>query len=237
MKIGICDDEEYVLLLLEEYINRYSKKFGIRFGLVKFNSGEEIWDYIECDNYFDIIFLDIQMNGINGIDTAHKIRKKDTNVKIFFLTSIIKYALEGYRVKAERYFIKPLKYSRFEKELNNVIRLIEVEKNRFFIEKNDNGIFKIMLSDIVYIETIGRNTMIHTTSKNIISYRNMKQHEESLDDCFYRCHRAFIVNLTYVSSIIDNTVSLNNNEDIPLSKYRKKDFKEALLDYYGDKLG
>lgn len=237
MRIAICDDEEYILSLLEEYVIEYSRKYENDFTLAKFRNGDELLDYLKDRKDIAIIFLDIQMPGINGIEVARKIRTEDSNVKIFFLTSLFKYALEGYSVRAERYLIKPLKYNQFEKEMQNVIRTIETENNRYFIEKNDNGIFKIMLSDIVYIETVSRNTLIHASAAEIISYRNMKEHEELLDRCFFRCHRAYIVNLAYVKSVVDNEVILCKDMKIPISKYRKKQFREALLDYYGDQLG
>lgn len=236
MRIAICDDEEYILSLIEGYILKYSELCGYTFTWAKFKKGQELLDYLKDKKDIDIIFLDIQIPGMNGIDVAREIRKKDSKVKIFFLTSLIKYAIEGYSVKAERYLIKPLKYGQFEKELATVLKTIEVENDRFFIEKNDNGIFKIMLSDVIYIETIGRNTLIHTTSDNVVSYRNMKEHENLLDSCFFRCHRAFIVNLAFVKSVVDFNVILEKDKIIPLSKYRKKDFKEALLDYYGERL-
>ncbi len=237
MRIAICDDEEYMLSILEDYVSRYSEKHDSVFTLAKFKCGEELLGYMDSKGDIDIVFLDIQMPGINGIDVAHMIRKKDANVKIFFLTSLVKYVLEGYSVKAERYLIKPLKYNQFEKELQNVVKSIELENNRFFIEKNDSGIFKIMLSDVIYIETVGRNTLIHTKTDEIVSYRNMKEHEALLDKCFFRCHRAYIVNLAYVKSVVEYEVAIGKDVKIPLSKYRKKQFKEALLDYYGDQLG
>ena len=94
-----------------------------------------------------------------------------------------------------------------------------------------------MLSDVLYIETVGRNTLIHTMTDKIVSYRNMKEHETLLDKCFFRCYRAYIVNLAYVKSVVEYEVVIGKDIKIPLSQYRKKQFKEALLDYYGDQLG
>lgn len=236
MRIAICDDEEYILMVLEDYVNKYSEKCKSSFTLAKFRNGEEFLNYFNSKRDIDIIFLDIQMPGINGIDVAHKIREMDSNIKIFFLTSLFKYALEGYSVRAEQYLIKPLKYKQFEKELKKVIQTIESENNRYIIEKNDAGIFKIMLSDIIYVETVGRNTLIHTFMEDVVSYRNMKEHEGILDSCFFRCHRAFIVNLAYVKTMVDCDIILYKDKKIPLSKYRKKQFKEALMDYYDNKL-
>ncbi|MFQ7801804.1 LytR/AlgR family response regulator transcription factor [Enterocloster sp.] len=237
MRVALCDDESYVLSVLEDYFQRYADKNGGDFSLIKFTSGIPLLKYVEENNDLDIIFLDIQMPELNGIEVAHIIRKKDADVKIFFLTSIIKYALEGYKVNAERYLTKPLNYGRFQKELERVIKALDLENKRFFIEKNDEGVFKINLSDILYIETVGRNTRIHTKEREILSYHSMKEHEEFLDKSFFRCHRGFIINLKYVKETIDSDIILNDRTVISLSKYRKKEFKEALLDYYGDQLG
>ena len=236
MKIVLCDDEPYVLSVIDEYFQRYKDKHGGEYTLIKFVDGTSLLQYLEKGHNVDIFFLDIQMPGINGMEVAHKIRARDSNVKIFFLTSILKYALEGYRVNAERYLTKPLNFSRFEKEVLRITKIMELENRRFFIEKTDQGIFKIKLSDIIYIETVGRNTLIHTIDREIMSYHNMKEHEEILDKSFFRCHRGFIVNLAYVKETIDSDIVINSNITIPLSKYRKKQFKEALLDYYGEQL-
>ena len=168
MRVALCDDESYVLSVLEDYFQRYADKNGGDFSLIKFTSGIPLLKYVEENNDLDIIFLDIQMPELNGIEVAHIIRKKDADVKIFFLTSIIKYALEGYKVNAERYLTKPLNYGRFQKELERVIKALDLENKRFFIEKNDEGVFKINLSDILYIETVGRNTRIHTKEREIL---------------------------------------------------------------------
>lgn len=152
-----------------------------------------------------------------------------------FLTSITKYALKGYEINAARYLVKPITIFQLKSILPKMIIEIEAD-NGYYIEQNDDGIYKIYFSDIKYIETYGRNTLVHIKDYDVLSYKSMKMHMSNLNNQFIRCHAAIIVNLKYVAQMGKTDLILTTGESIPLSKNRKREFKEAFLNYYGDLL-
>lgn len=232
IKIAICDDDKNTLKELTNFIELYQHKHQVEFDIYDFLYGEELLKNYRMD--FDIIFLDIKMGKIDGIETAKKIRLKDSSIPIFFLTSIRKYALYGYELNITNYLIKPLSYEKFDYELSKVIYQINFS-NDFIVIKNDLGYFKIYLNSIFYIESYNRSTLIHREQDKIISTSNMKQTEELLHSAlFFRCHTSYIINLKYVRDVIGNDIILSQNIRIPLSRKKRSLFLETWLEYLGD---
>ena len=142
------------------------------------------------------------MPGINGIEVAEKIREKDPKVIIIFLTSLVQHALDGYKVSAANYLIKPITKNRLKMELDRWIGKLEQSEEPYITVHNDSGDYKILLKSISYIETYNRNLMIHTDQGNIVCYWKLKEMENKIGEYgFVRNHSSFIVNLFYVSNI------------------------------------
>ncbi|MGB8454691.1 MAG: LytTR family DNA-binding domain-containing protein [Anaerocolumna sp.] len=234
MNIVLCDDDVKFLNKLKECISKILEEKQENFNIMTFLSGEEFLKYYEKMIDIDIVFLDIMMKDITGIQVARRIREQDSCMQIYFITSISSYVLEGYDVRAANYLIKPVKYYKLCRELNKTIELIHNKNKKFILEKNDLGIFKIKLEEISYIETYERNTLIHTSATNILSYKNMKKHTELLGEDFCRIHESYIVNLSYIKSLFKMNVELENGEVLPVSKHRKKNIIEQISIYYGN---
>lgn len=236
MKIVICDDDEFFLTKLNGYISKILSEKQINKKILSFISGEEFLRYYEKFKDIDMVFLDILMKDITGIQVAKKIREQDTSMQIFFITSISRYIMEGYNVRAANYLIKPVKYNTLYRELDKAIKLLQSRYKKYILEKNDFGIFKINQEDIRYIETFERNTLIHTAAGNILSYKNMKKHLELLGEDFYRIHESYIVNLNNIKSLLKMELELESGEILPVSKHRKKELMDQISIYYGNQL-
>jgi two-component system, LytTR family, response regulator LytT len=229
--IGVCDAEPSVRIHLTEYINRYKIETGCNIQILAYNSGEALLKNYTLE--MDIIFLEVSFTKLNGIEIARRIRLVDKNVKIIFLTSLLNHVLEAYEVNASNYLIKPLNYNRFVNEINKIITQKETFQNKFFIEKNENGLYKVYIKTIKYIETYNRKTMIHTEDDDILSYKQMKEHEAMLQESiFVRCHTGFIVNLNFFSKLDGNEFILMTGERIPVSRQRKTYVMEQIQKYY-----
>lgn len=237
MKIILCDDNPEVINTMQIHLNKYKVEKGEDdIMVIPFSCGEDFLDYYAKVKNIDIVFLDILMKDINGIQVAERIREEDKNMHIFFLTSIKSYVFEGYKVRATNYLIKPVNYNKLRRELDNAINILKERNNNYILEKNDRGVFKIYLEDIIYVETYQRNTMIHTTSGDILSYKNMKRHVLSLGDNFFRVHESYIANLKYIKSIVKMDVELLSGVSLIVSKSRRKELMEKLTIYYGKQI-
>ncbi|MSS63413.1 LytR/AlgR family response regulator transcription factor [Velocimicrobium porci] len=236
MKVAVCDDDCYVLAILEKFFGKYKNRQEESISRRYFINENELLFYLEEKQDLDIILLAVNTPRIDGFTIAEKIRRKDKRVKIIFLASLIHCAVEGYKYNAIDFLMKPLKYSKFEESLNRAVEQIYEEDSNYFLEKVDSEIYKIYFSDIIFIETYNRNTMIHTSKKDILSYKTLKKHEEVLDSRFFRCHIAYLINLDKINEIKTRDILLENNYSVPYSKHRKNQLMSEITLYYGEKL-
>jgi DNA-binding LytR/AlgR family response regulator len=233
--IAICDDEKKFTLDLQGLLARYSAETGQVIKVSSFMDGAELIEEYPLDA--DLIFLDIRMEKMSGLQAAEKIREKDANVSIVFLTSLAQYALEGYKYSAASYIIKPIHYSRLKSELDKLLVQNTHKGATYIIAENDAGRYKISLSSLSHIETFNRNLMLHTDKENIISYRTMRDVERELEShSFVRCHAGYLVNLFYVKQIEKLEIELINGDIIPISQMKRKLVLEKLSEYWGGKL-
>lgn len=233
--IAICDDERNFVCHLQDLLNRYAAESGEEIKISVFYDGLELIE--KCDATIDLIFLDIQMKLVDGLRAAGRIRAKDKEVEIIFLTTMAQYALEGYTYQAAGYIIKPLKYVRLKSEMDKFMERSRREKSPSLVISNDTGKYRVALRSIRYIETFNRNLLFHTEQENIICYRSMKEIEAELrDKGFARSHTSYIVNLFYVKGVKKLEITLITGESIPISQPKRKQFMEQLTEYWGDML-
>lgn len=235
ISIAICDDSINMVNSLDESIKEYASNTNKEIRTFLFTDGIELLE--NFSSKFDIIFLDIKMPQMNGIEVAKKIREKDADVIIIFLTSLVQYALDGYKVNASNYLVKPITKKRLGSELERWIRKTEQNDEPYICFHNDNGNYKVLLKNVSYIETYNRNLLIHTGQQNIVCYWKMKDMENKVVPYgFARNHSSYIVNLFYVENIEKNDVKLSSGERLPISKTKKKEFMEKLAEYWGQLL-
>ncbi|MBS5788212.1 MAG: response regulator transcription factor [Clostridioides difficile] len=233
IKIAICEDEKETQLLIEDQLDNILKNINIEYEIQKYSSGEELLDSNLKD--IDILLLDIQMGQINGMDTARKIRELGNKMKIIFITSLIDYVQEGYEVRAYRYILKPIESKELKQHVITCIKEIETNKNKYIVIKNRSNTYKIYSNEIKYIEVQKKEMSIHTINKSFDVRYSLGKIEKDLNlDNFVRCHKSFLVNLSYVENIKLNIAILESGEEIPISRYRYKDVKEKFLKFLGD---
>lgn len=234
IRIAICEDEKEQQELLKNYIEKIFEKLYIKYSLDIFNSGEELLEKYSKD--IDLILLDIQLGEINGMDTARNIRVLDNNVEIIFITSLIEYALEGYKVRAYRYLVKPVKYEDIKENIINCIKEVEI-KNKYIIIKKQGNQIKLDINEITYIEVQKETITIHTLN-GVYKINGTMNNIEKEIDCsrFFRCHKSFLVNLEHIKIIKQYIAILENNEEVPVSRYRFKETKDKFFDLIEDKL-
>lgn len=233
MKIAIVEDNPSDSSILEELLKRYFLRENILMELKKYTSGEDF--FVGWPLEFDIVFLDIQLEKLNGIEIAVKIRETNERAVIIFVTNNSQYSLAGYSVDALDYLVKPISFELIDRVLPRAVRRLDnSDKGCLTLHTND-GYFVVNLVDINYIETENRKMVIHTKTGEITCIRTLQYMEEKLPKTFFRCHSAFLVNLLAVESL-RGAYALVAGKMIPISKHRRTEFIRAFTDCIGDKL-
>lgn len=227
MRIAACDDEEFFLNQLEIYCHNYQSETGIPVEYHKFNNGEETLEYFQKYPETDMFILDIKMPGINGAEVAELIRSRNSQTFIVFLTGIMDYILKGYEIGINRYWIKPLSYKKFQKEMNLLFQKKKETNQKYLIERIGGTTERISFENIIYIETIGRKTLVHKKDGSYESTTTMADYIKKLDERFYRCHAAYIVNMLCIIKIDGMEILLDNGDTIYTSKGKRRAFIQA----------
>ena len=194
-----------------------------------FSGGSSLYEAF-LKNPFDLVFLDIEMPGIDGITLAKRLRAVSENVQIVFLTSHIEYALEGYEVNALRYLVKPVDMNK----LSEVLKYIQDKKNnsRQIMIKQEGEDIVIDISDIIYMESMDKNVRIVTSKSEYITRYNISDYEEELKNSgFLRIHRGYLISLSKVKKIVKNDVVMDGDISLPVSRSNIKTLKDALYAY------
>lgn len=234
MKILACDDESFFLELISEYCERFVKEEKIHITLLKFSRGIDVLSYYQKNKDIDLFILDIKMKEPDGLQIAKEIRKEGMNTKLVFLTSAIEYAPEGYIFGASRYWLKPLSYLKFSSEMKELYSAILKESKSYIVENVGTKIEKVYYDEILYIETQGRKACVHKWKTSYVSGTKLIAYEQKVDGRFFRCHAAYIVNMSYISKIDGLEILLSNGESIYMSKGKRKSFLKALSEYFSN---
>ena len=234
VNIVICENDKNDQEFVKDKVVEILDDFDIEYEIKVYNSGDDLLE--GYDKYTDIILLDIQMDGLDGMETARKIREFDDNVEIIFITSFVEYALEGYEVNAYRYLLKPVKDENLRTSLINCLNDRNFVKRSIVIKEGDTRI-KISLKDIMYIEIQGNDITVHTLKDTYRTKGTMSNFETEINsDMFVRCHKSYLVNLEYIKSIKRYTSILVNDEEVPLSRNKYKEIKDRFFEMIEDKL-
>ena len=228
MNIAICEDERIMAQQLECLIKQYMGTKEIAYNLATYTSGEAL---LEGQLNQDIVFLDISMGELDGMQTAKKMRKRGFLGCIIFLTSYTERVYEAFEVKAFRYLLKPINYRMLEEVLDLLSHEIAKAEKEYIIITTKQKMVRVAYEDVLYIESIGKNIEIHTLDKNYIMREKVSEFERILiDKGFFRVHKSFLVNLEYIKEIVNDRVVLENGEVIYVSRLRMKQLKETFIE-------
>lgn len=227
IKFAVCDDEAFMCEDIVARISAYAKERKLPCQVRCFNSGREL---LESKEQFDILFLDIQMENPDGMETAKLLREQGFRGLLIFMTVLKERVFEAFEVQAFDYLIKPLDESRFRRAVGRAVEFAENEAGKSIILQSGNACQVMLFSQIVYCEVMGRKVYFHMQNGEVdCYYSRLDDLEKQLDSRFYRCHRSYLVNLDYVCGHRAGFVMLLDNGDIPLSRLREQEFTQALL--------
>ena len=229
--IAIVDDEKSLRKQILEYIKQYGNEKNIQFKVEEFQNGQEIKE-VES-GIFDIIFLDIDMPKVNGMEAAKYVREHNKDVVIVFITNLQQYAIAGYSVGALDYVLKPINYYGFSLRLARALDRVKSKDTTEVLITNADEMVRLNSGDIYYIEIANRMLHYFTKSGDYIVRGTMKSAEEELKDYnFVKCNHWYLVNLKYVTEIHQNVVTVAGTE-LEISRRNKSSFIQAVTDYVG----
>lgn len=238
-KIAICDDEEIFRKNIYKIIMNYMVKNGLLYEIDEFASGREFISLGINMAKYDIVFLDINMDEIDGMETAQEIRKVSNDIFIVFVTAFINYAVEGYSINAIRYILK--NNENFAELIFECIDAISKKMNHSVKKKEfkfSEGVKNISLELLLYIESKLHKLNFHIMEDKLNTYSlygKLDEFEKELEDkAFLRIHQSYLINMKHIEGINRYEAMLNNGIRLKISKDRYKSVKEKFVSYKGE---
>lgn len=229
LNIAVVENDAGDADQLEQFIKRYEKDAGISSKVTRFEDGELF--LLNYKMHFDIVFMDIKLVGLDGMEVARKLRAIDQEIVIIFVTNMAQYAIKGYEVDACDFAVKPVTYSDFYMKMRKAVKRVKRGQDDIITFKMTGSIVKISASNIYYVEVIKHDLIYHTVSGEIKSHGTMREVEEKLNDYFfYRVHHSYLVNLQHVQAVRGDFIVVNGAE-IKISRAKKADFMEKFAKY------
>jgi DNA-binding LytR/AlgR family response regulator len=229
LELAICDDEKIYRNDLRKILGTSLELSGIDYRITEFSCGEEMiknFNHICCN----IIFLDIEMGALDGVETAKRLRAINRQCIIIFVTSHPDFVFQGYEVRALNYIMKPYEPSKILSVLHTALEELEISSEKYYIIEQRLGSVRVPLSKVKYISSEKRLLHMVTDKEIHTFYGKLSDMEDSLGEAFVRIHSRYLVNLKYVEKLDGNTV-LVCDEHLPVSRSCKPGLSIAFAKY------
>lgn len=231
LNLSICDDDVKFAGNFEMILYHIAKQENIEIEIDVYFDGEELLKCIETENkHYDVIFLDIEMKNINGLETAKKIRETDEIVLLVYVTSYENYAVEAYEVQPFRFIVKPVDVNIIHKYFVNACEKI-IAGNFYYNFKYKKDYYKVLVKDIMYFESKKRIINIHIANGTVLEYYDKlndiekRMKKEKVD--FWRIHQSVLVNTRYIARKSYDRVQLIDGNTLFISEDRRKKISEC----------
>ena len=232
-QLALVEDERDAADALAAFIERYSQERSEEFEITRF--GNAI-DFEMCRQRFDLVFMDIQMPGINGMEAARLLRTYDDETPIIFVTNLAQYAVRGYEVNALDFIVKPVTYFNFRMRMDKAMRHIHRNAGRSIAISTRDGLRVIQLSDIEYVEVSKHDLTYHLYGEKdpFVVYGSLVAFEEQVaGGPFVRISNSCLVNMNHIRSVKGPALLLRSGETLYFSRSRKREAVETITEFLG----
>lgn len=234
-QIAIVEDDDEAAATLAEYVARYGREFSHEFNVVRFETAVQ---FSSAKRNFDLVFMDIDLPGINGMEAAGLMRTYDEQTPIIFVTNLAQYAVRGYEVDALDFIVKPVSYYHFSMRMDKAMRAMQRNAHRSISITTRAGVQVIPLNDLIYVETVNHDLVYHlagvTPEENPRIRGSLSKFEEQVaGGSFLRISSGCIVNMDHVRMVQAGTLRMSNGEALYASRAQKRTVLETFTDYLG----
>ncbi len=231
INIAIIEDSQEDFEYLARGIQEYSKSSGEAVTVRHYESALRFLDEYKFN--CDIIFMDIELPDINGVLASEKLRAKDNDVALVFVTNLAHLAIKGYSVSAADFIVKPVNYYKLSALLTKLIKNIKVNRDDYITLSTVSGVERISVSRIMFVEAEAHRITFHLTDRQVTYSGTLTACEKMLpQQNFVRCYQSYIVNIKYVESCGGEELILADGAKIPVSRLRKKEVMQQLSSYF-----
>ena len=227
--IAVCDDEKNMSDHIKKMTRDFFRRKNVEVSILQFSGGEELLQY---DKKIDILFLDIQMEKMDGMETAKKLRKRKFQGFLIFVTVLKEMVFQAFEVQAYDYLVKPVEAGAFAKMMERLFASLQnADESGLLVQKGYESRI-ISLEDIVFCEIIDRKIYLHLSTSEVVDYyERIENLEARLGSGFFRCHRSYLINLKYLKGFKNGTAYMEGGREIPVSRLRGREFSEVILRY------
>ena len=232
-RVLIVEDNEAEADSLKKCVERYGREHGERFDLRLARSAVE---YVSSSEPYSLVFMDIDLPGINGLEAAVLMRLSDTVTPIIFVTNLAQYAVRGYEVNALDFIVKPVSYYDFSLRMDKAMRILRRQSTQRVMVRTQDGTRIIQTHEIVYVDILNHALTYHLDENERITVRgSLSSAELSLKgSSFVSISNSCIVNIDYIKTIAGMDLILTNGDTVTFSRTRKKGAMQTIADYLGN---
>lgn len=231
LQIAICDDLEEERVILSRLLRNYARRQGLSLQVHFFVSGEELLQSVRRANACQVLFLDIYMPGISGVETARRLRAAGYGASIVFATTSTDHGVDSFEVRASDYLVKPFRQEEVDRALDWCLEHMP-EPLRSLSVYAEGETQEFPLASVLYIEVLGHQSHIHTLRQTVVVRKSLDDLERAVDSPdFFRCHRSFLVNLNHAERIESSDFLMSDGARIPISSANLPRARNAFLDW------
>lgn len=227
IRVAICDDDFSIAEKTKADVSKILDKYHAIYDIELFQAGEQLLVY----EHFDITILDIEMEGLNGIETAKLLRNQHISSNIIFITSYEKYVFLAFDVEATHYLLKPVNVAKLEEALCRALKKLKKKNVHGITVKNGSNKHFVTFSEMNYAEIYGRKITLHTTKNTYTFSGRLEELEQCLPDNFLRCHKSYIINLAKVTAYESENATITTGETVPIARRKYSAFGKAFLSF------